>query len=310
MQEIAKLMRDKEALLEYSKAITKTNCAEEMEKIYAYLRAHAENYYSGKKMKQAFLFLLEDLFCIESKYLLGQLIEPQIQFDLEFKSENPLKMAVFEVRKYLYGVHTFGKYNVNPNQINLTNDCQTSALKVQEIFNQKKIKCETMIIFPGYSSVYNLYNGSGFHYFNIVTFENKRYLVDITYSQFFAASSNHYGRIGIPCVSGADVGLFMKRDEFSQAVATAILKDGYIELNSEVFKAYLDGFTLSFRNGLYYENTGDYLPQVSYNISDYLKFFRGEDNQVNHEGLENLGFQKRPLKNPNLPLKINTSVKN
>ena len=32
-----------------------------------------------------------------------------------------------------------------------------------------------------------------------------------------------------------------------------IVKDGFVELTEHNFKHYLDGFTLSFRNGLFYE---------------------------------------------------------
>ena len=57
-------------------------------------------------------------------------------------------------------------------------------------------------------------------------------------------------------------------------------------------------FTVSFRNGLYYENTNDFSFTAPYSVEDYVKFLHGENSQLNIEGEENLGYQRRPLKDP------------
>lgn len=80
-------------------------------------------------------------------------------------------------------------------------------------------------------------------------------------------------------------------------ISKSILQDGYIVLNEDVFKTYLDAFTISFRNGLYYEETNDFSYTTKYTIDDYIIFLNGYDSQINHEIKDTLGYQKRPLKN-------------
>ena len=89
-------------------------------------------------------------------------------------------------------------------------------------------------------------------------------------------------------------------DKNHEKMAVELLTNGYVELNEDIFKKYMDSFALSFRNGLYYENTKDFSFTVPYTVEDYIRFLNGEDNQIKHEGRENLGFQGRPLKNPRL----------
>ena len=45
-------------------------------------------------------------------------------------------------------------------------------------------------------------------------------------------------------------------------------------------------FGFLFRNGLYYDETGDYSFTTNYNDIDYINFLNGTDSQVNHEGKE------------------------
>ena len=61
----------------------------------------------------------------------------------------------------------------------------------------------------------------------------------------------------------------------------------------ENLKNYLDGFTLSFRNGLYYEGQENKDFTVSYSCDDYYDFLNGLDSQVNYEDLECLGEQRK-----------------
>ena len=68
-------------------------------------------------------------------------------------------------------------------------------------------------------------------------------------------------------------------------------------------KTYLDAFTISFRNGLYYENTLDFSYTTEYSLDDYIRFIHGDDNQINHEDKLYLGYQSKPLKNYKLNFK-------
>ena len=83
-------------------------------------------------------------------------------------------------------------------------------------------------------------------------------------------------------------------------VAKKILKDGWIELTDDNLKSYLDGFTLFYRNGLYYEKKTNSSYETSYTSKDYNNLITGYDSQVDHEDIETLGFQQRPLQNPHL----------
>ena len=80
------------------------------------------------------------------------------------------------------------------------------------------------------------------------------------------------------------------------------MTDGYIELEDEVFKTYLDAFTLSFRNGLYYEENKDNII-LPYSMKDYTRFLSGKDSQARHEKVKCLGRQERPLEDPNIDFK-------
>ncbi len=78
-----------------------------------------------------------------------------------------------------------------------------------------------------------------------------------------------------------------------EAFEEKILKDGWIKSDEDILKHYLDGFAISYRNGIYYAQTKDYSYKTSYNAEDYIRFLKEEDSQINHEGKEALGFQKR-----------------
>lgn len=95
----------------------------------------------------------------------------------------------------------------------------------------------------------------------------------------------------------------MLMTEKGRKIANTLISDGYIELNDEVFKTYLDAFTISFRNGLYYENTLDFSYTTEYSLDDYIRFIHGDDNQINHEDKLYLGYQSKPLKNYKLNFK-------
>ena len=134
----------------------------------------------------------------------------------------------------------------------------------------------------------------------IVEIENKNYIVDCTYRQFFRADTNNIDRLGVIGLCGCDPGVFMMQNKDRKRVALTLLKSGWIECTKENFKHYLDGFTLSFRNGLYYDWLGEIDYSVGYTVDDYLDFLTGDDFITNYEPLEGLGEQEYPLKNKGL----------
>ena len=99
---------------------------------------------------------------------------------------------------------------------------------------------------------------------------------------------------------GCKAGVYMLMTEDSKKIANELLSNGYIEINEETLKIYLDPFAISFRNGLYYEQTQDFSYTTDYDADDYMEFLWGNDNQLNYEDQNCLGYQNRTLKNPNM----------
>ena len=120
-------------------------------------------------------------------------------------------------------------------------------------------------------------------------------MVDITYSQFFKLDKNILNRIGAINFLGCSTGIFMNMTGSRKNVANNLLEKGFIKIENEVMKDYLDGFALSYRNGLYYETTNDYTFKTNYSNEDYLNFLIHNDNQINHENEKFLDIQKIPI---------------
>ena len=68
--------------------------------------------------------------------------------------------------------------------IDLANSCLRVSKAFTKVALKQGLKCQTVMIYPGYSKEDCLYDGNGYHCFNIVEENNKKYIVDLTYSQF------------------------------------------------------------------------------------------------------------------------------
>lgn len=194
--------------------------------------------------------------------------------------------------------HSFDFYNVE-------NYCETSCDLTSSICNDMSIKNHKIKMQNGFANNMALFNGKGYHCFSILEIKDKKYLVDGTYKQFFLLKRCLLERIGIPYLGGCYAGGFMIMSESRRQVAEKLLKDGWILLTEEVFKDYMDGFFLSWRNGLYYEETDDFSYKTSYTAKDYWNFLMEQDNILRYEKELTLGFQKMPLKNPNISFRKN-----
>lgn len=153
------------------------------------------------------------------------------------------------------------------------------------------IECVIKRINPGFALTAKLHNGINYHDIFIITINNEHFLVDCTYRQFFMLKWNSLERIGIPYLSNAKPGIFMALSNNRLRLADNLLKRGWISLNKDNTKNYFDGFALSYRNGFYYNQTGDYSFTTSYTSLDYANFLEVSDNQVNHEGEKVLRLQ-------------------
>ena len=186
--------------------------------------------------------------------------------------------------------------NINFNNLDLTNYCSVACDYILNICKSLNIKGIKIKIIPGFSDKYQLYYGGRNHYFIILDINNNKYLLDSTYSQFFLLKRNIIDRIGIINLSGCDAGIFMNMDKNRKLVSNKILQDGFIRLDEDTLKQYLDGFAISYRNGLYYENTNDYSYTTNYSAKDYENFLKGLDSQITHEKISYLGYQRKPSK--------------
>lgn len=212
--------------------------------------------------------------------------------------EELLDSLVYKTRMYLKAKLS-KTASGNFEDMDLQNLCRNSANRVALLCLMRGIKQKKYKIEPGFERHSELYCGTGWHYFNIVELDRRHFLIDCTYSQFFLLKRCILEKIGIMKWPGASAGAFMENGS-RRFVRDHILKYGWIELDEETLKDYLDGFAISYRNGLYYEENMDYSYTTTYSSSDYRNFLGGRDSQTNHEKRSHLGFQMRPLKNSNL----------
>ena len=184
--------------------------------------------------------------------------------------------------------------------IDLENTCEEVSNLVKEVCDYLKVECEVVRIDPGFNKTLALLDGHGFHYFNILTIENERILLDLSYKQFFTMKRNNLERLGTFTQSGCLAGIYMIQNESRLKTAKTLLLNGWIELTEENMKNYFDGFALSYRNGLYYDALGVVDFTTNYTANDYENFIYGDDNQVNHEDEKMLGYQDEHLVNTKL----------
>lgn len=272
-----------------------------LRELYTFVKKITPEFYVDGSMHEAYRFITLSARDCESRLPNGFIIKSNPNFDIDEPKiigspiEDILDYIVYEIRKFLLSNHTSSIYKPDINELPFTNDCVVSSKKGKEICDFLNIASYVLQIHPGFSKKARLFDGKHYHFCNIVRLNNKYYLIDCTYRQFFALKKNNLDRIGVVGLGGCNVGTFMLMDTLREQVAKRILKEGWIELDDAIFKAYLDGFAISFRNGLFYEETKDFSYTTNYNAEDYIRFLRNEDNQINHESRLVLGYQKRPL---------------
>ena len=275
-----------------------------MIEIYNYIKNSLPIFYSDGELNYYYGRIIGLIMSCESKLPPKFITESEPLFnynDDDFieknqKDEMILDKIVLKTRKELLKYYKISNPDTEIKNISFTNYCSKSSRIVSQICNDNDIKSTRLEIHPGFSKKDNLCNGSCFHYFNIINYNKKYYLIDCTYRQFFKIKHNFLEKIGLLNMQGCHPGTFMLIDSEREKVARKILRDGWIELDENTLKLFLDGFAISYRNGIYYEETNDYSFNTKYTTDDYIRFLKEEDNQINHEGKEALGYQKRIIK--------------
>ncbi len=179
---------------------------------------------------------------------------------------------------------------------NLVNRCEDASRYIYQLARVYNLNAHIIKIPAAFSNTEYLYDSNvGYHYFVIIEIDSKSYIVDCTYAQFFSWYRNQIDRLGNYSFCGCNPGIFMIMNEEREKVARKILKDGWIELTDKNISLYLDGFAISYRNGLYYEYIGTADYQSHYNVEDYQNFLFTDDSQLKREGRKYLGYQLKPL---------------
>lgn len=218
---------------------------------------------------------------------------------VDIKKEDLVDYLVWFTRVRLYETHQDEEPEeiIDFNKLHLTNDCKLACNIVGLLCDALNISYEIIKLPPAFTDEYKLYRGNGFHYFCLIKIDGVRYIVDPTYRQFFTLDSNLINRLGVLGLNGCNPGVYMMMDESRKKTALEILKKGYVVATDENLKNYLDGFALSYRNGLYYEWLGEADYTTPYTIDDYFKFIDEEELLFDYEPIEFLGEQDKPLNN-------------
>ncbi len=142
----------------------------------------------------------------------------------------------------------------------------------------------------------NLDFGS-FHCFCFVEVNQKTYIVDCTYRQFFCLADSFLEQTSLPSRPGCRMGRFMLMTPERQKFAEELLTKGYVEATPENVKHYFDAFILTSRNGLYYQNLNK--PMITtedfttpYTSDDYLVALKTKSPL---ESGDTIGKLKHPL---------------
>ena len=90
------------------------------------------------------------------------------------------------------------------------------------------------------------------HSVSIVRIDDKKYLVDCAYRQFFNFDKTN--SIDTQSYNTINLGMFMLKDNKSRQFVTQLLNYGFIEATPENLKVYMDGFEMARRKS--FEETG------------------------------------------------------
>lgn len=288
---------------------------ENLDQIFIKIKNIASEYFDGIKMNDEYRDLINELNKKIMEFPTEYICDTTSVFrDLRGVNNNvnySKKRSTYSIEDYLDYVVYYARKQLICNQdlrkhynkYDVTNMCWDASNHVNEGAKLCDLKCYVIRIDPGFDEDSLLFNGCGYHYFNIIEHKNKYYLVDVSYKQFFTKDFTSFEIMGVPFIFTPMAGIYMTLDKFRNQVATTINKYGWIELTDEVLKAYLDGFALSYRNALYYEDK-EIKYETSYSAEDYKNFLMHEDSQVHYEGTRVLGYQREPIKNPNRCYKV------
>ena len=128
------------------------------------------------------------------------------------------------------------------------------------------------------------------HGFSMVSIGGKKYIVDLSYRQFFSLTNN----VSNPNLEYMDLGLFMLESEGHSKIAEQLLKYGWIEATPENLSIYLDGF---IKGSMGKElNLGEDVPMPT--LEHYENYLRlQQQKMINIEQSDRVNIQPKLTKN-------------
>ncbi len=298
----------------YKKRVFGLNNSEDIirysNEFYKGLKEIAAYYYPDEEVPFYYRNLVRDIFLFERFLPQDYLFSFQshdfskiLDKPISLKNEEAiLNYLVDQTRNFLFDKVSFDRTIFPYESYDLQNQCVEAADFLTECSAKMGIESRRIIIYPCFQRNSGVMGGN-IHAFSLVKINESTYLVDCTYSQFFTIYRCNLNRIGVPLFAGCAPGTFMQYDSFYQEMAQNLLNRGWVKYDDKILKAYLDGFLLSYRNGLFYQRTKDFSFTTNYTALDYENFIYGKDNLFQHEKKEELGFQLKPLTNPNMIIK-------
>jgi hypothetical protein len=179
-------------------------------------------YPCGNPVRKSYKYIIES-----EPYILDTQSD---DFSVEMSDEEKITSIVQKERR-----HLMKDYELTTDS--LAGECEDSAFRVMMDSTSKGFEDATVLYPPRY-----LEKGSAGHNCTIINMNEKSYLIDCTYRQFFEE------RLSGLC------GIYMLNDESRRGVAEQLLKNGWIEATPENIKAYMDGFEMGKRKS--FEETG------------------------------------------------------
>lgn len=275
----------------------------EINKLYRIIKNRPTTAFTTK-----FLNMIEST-CFSDSYICDTSVDfvydsRKRKFNSSFNEKEILDTIVYQTRKCIcdelgsfVGIHNDPLFNL----------CRMTSSYVKINANKAKINCHTIMLSPYLNMKLD---GGIYHYASIITIGDKKYIVDLTYKQFFTAVYCALERKGMPGYSVVLPGVFMLMNDSRYKTASELLKSGYIEATDENIKNYMDGFIISYRNNVYYDDMGFVDYTTHYSADDYREFLYFEDNSFYDTPLEHLGFYESNTQIDNTDLVFDTDGNN
>lgn len=156
-------------------------------------------------------------------------MEYVIDFDIKYNDKNVLDKLVNKVRLELGDIKSSG----------LINKCDYVTKLMSDKLDELKIDYDVL------ETHKILGNDVLGHMFLVVYIEDKGYIVDLSYLQFFLkdkCNKSMYKEVNGLTYCAPDPGYYYIENVNDREIALSILENGYVELNDRTLKVYLDSF--------------------------------------------------------------------